>query len=73
MRRGNVQPLLAKLAANSIQFCLMDDKKRTGEKRPKQLLIVCLADKREEEIRGCGAAFRMKEREERECKKLGFL
>ncbi len=25
MRRGNVQPLLAKLAANSIQFCLMDD------------------------------------------------
>ncbi len=48
-------------------------KKRTGEKRPKQLLIVCLADKREEEIRGCGAAFRMKEREERECKKLGFL
>lgn len=33
-------------------------KKRTGEKRPKQLLIVRLADKREEEIRGCGAAFR---------------
>lgn len=33
-------------------------KKRTGEKRSKQLLIVCLADKREEEIRGCGAAFR---------------
>jgi hypothetical protein len=37
-------------------------KKRTVEKRPKQLLIVCLADKRQEEIRGCWAAFR-RERE----------
>jgi hypothetical protein len=24
MRRGNVQPFLAKLASNSIQLCLMD-------------------------------------------------
>ncbi len=48
-------------------------KKRTVEKKPKQLLIVCLADKRQEEIRGWGVAFRMKEREERECQKLGFL
>jgi hypothetical protein len=123
MRRGNVEPLLAKLAGTVSSFAwwiicksstlwilvscsskapltLLDlsifaileiqnqknycskihlgfenctHKKRTVEKRPKQLLIVRLADKRQEEIRGCGAAaFRMKKREERECKKLGF-